>query len=251
MSTGVQFDITQALKAALKSRGLTYKDLAVKLAVSEQTVKRIFRERDCSFSRLVEICEAIGVSFYDLTAVANTQTEPTTTLSAEQEAFFASHPGHFAFLMHLIYRVDLKAIQARFHLSEQRLFRYLRDLDRQGIIELGANNRFRLLIHGHILWTMGGPMQPHLRKLCSDFVAWVMDCGSGPERYFSGSVRYMSEATTERFIRDMDELIKSYRASALRDEALLPRERLTPMKWAIAVAPFDISQQLPVDGGDE
>lgn len=247
MSTSVQFDITRALRAALKSRGLTYKDLAAKLDVSEQTIKRLFRERDCSLSRLVQVCDAIGISFYDLTSGASEQPEPTTTLSAEQEEFLAANPSHFAVLMHLVYKVDVAAIRERFQLSERRLFCYLRDLDRLGLIELGAHNHARLLIQGHILWTMGGPMQPHLRKLCSDFVAWVMDSQPCPERYFTGSVRYMSKVTIERFIRDMDELIKSYRTCALRDEALLPREQLTQMKWAVAIAPFDVSAQLPVE----
>ena len=45
-------EITSALKIALKSRGISYRSLSDKLAVSEKTIKRIFSEQDCSLARL-------------------------------------------------------------------------------------------------------------------------------------------------------------------------------------------------------
>ena len=46
--------IFQALKAHLKARGMTYKDLAQSLGLSEPTIKRMFTACDCSLERRIQ-----------------------------------------------------------------------------------------------------------------------------------------------------------------------------------------------------
>jgi transcriptional regulator with XRE-family HTH domain len=44
--------IFEALKRTLKAKGVTYRELAERMGVSEPTVKRIFHERNCKLDRL-------------------------------------------------------------------------------------------------------------------------------------------------------------------------------------------------------
>ena len=59
--------IVSILKTALKERGITYADVASHLGVSEQTIKRLFTSQDGPVGRLVEICDFIGISFFECT----------------------------------------------------------------------------------------------------------------------------------------------------------------------------------------
>jgi transcriptional regulator with XRE-family HTH domain len=59
-------EILAALKRALKARGMTYRDLAKALSMSESGVKKWLTSKDCSLGRVLAACEAIGVSLEDL-----------------------------------------------------------------------------------------------------------------------------------------------------------------------------------------
>jgi len=56
----------EAIKAHLRSRSLTYADLASGLGVSEGTVKRIFSRKRCSTEQLDAICERLQLELSDL-----------------------------------------------------------------------------------------------------------------------------------------------------------------------------------------
>ena len=48
--------LVEALKRALKSRGITYAALAAKLGLSEASVKRMFSRRDFTLQRMDDVC---------------------------------------------------------------------------------------------------------------------------------------------------------------------------------------------------
>ena len=82
MSFGYVFE---ALKAHLRTRGMTYKDLAVALKVSEATVKRVFSERDCTLRRLEQICEVVQVDLQGISRGAPRRSRLITQLTRQQE----------------------------------------------------------------------------------------------------------------------------------------------------------------------
>ena len=57
--------LIEVLKRELKSRDITYADVAKKLDLSEASIKRMF-SKDFMLSRLDEICEFAGIEFADL-----------------------------------------------------------------------------------------------------------------------------------------------------------------------------------------
>lgn len=59
-------DLVKALKAELKSAGVTYAQLATRLGMAESSVKRIFAKADMPLSRVDDICRALKLDFAEL-----------------------------------------------------------------------------------------------------------------------------------------------------------------------------------------
>ena len=59
-------DVFQILKRTLRAKGVTYRDLAKHLGLSESGVKKMFLAKDLPLGRLIEIAEWLGVSAADL-----------------------------------------------------------------------------------------------------------------------------------------------------------------------------------------
>jgi len=235
------------LKLALKARGVTYQIVANHIGVSEQTIKRLFKEKDCSLSRLNDVCEAIDISLYDLLDVAREFSESMTSLNDDQQIWLAMNPSHFHFLFFLTSGYALPDIQEKYQLSEATLFRYLRDLDRQNFIELSAQNQFRLKVEGKLLMTLNGKLSKLVRFRNHDFLDYVFDYHDDVNTWFSSSFRFMSADTLKALHSDMEDIMKRYRKAAYQDESILPRERLLPIKWSTVAASFDICGEWPLE----
>ncbi|MGX9419383.1 helix-turn-helix domain-containing protein [Vibrio sp. WJH972] len=240
-------EITTALKLALKAQGITYKDVANHIGVSEQTIKRLFKDRDCSLSRLSEVCDAINISLYDLLEVAKGYSEPLVRLNGQQEEFLASHPSHFYFLFFLVSGYSLDAVQENYELNDITVFRYLRDLDRHGFIELSANNQFKLKVEGKLLMSLDSKLAALVRERNHNFLDHAINNHSDPKTWFSSSFRFMSPDTLSALNSDMEALMQRYRKAAYQDEAILPKDRLLPVKWSTIAAPFNICGEWPLE----
>lgn len=247
MQAAIHFEVTSALKMALKSRGITYKDLAERIQVSEQTIKRLFKDKDCTLSRITQICEAIDLSVYDLFEFSKTQHEPLTELSDEQMHFLSEHSSHFNFLIFLLSGYQPDNIQANYQLSDVSVFRYMRDLDKHGLIELGANNQYRLLVEGRILMKISGPLGRFVREYNQTFMQHVFEKDGFDGAGFNSSFRHISADTLQALNDDLIALSKKYRKAAYQDAAIMPREKLIAVKWSTLVAPYDICGKWPME----
>jgi transcriptional regulator with XRE-family HTH domain len=79
-------DLVLALKAELRTAGLTYADLAAALGMSESSVKRVFAKADMPLSRIDEILRVLKMDFAEL-ARKVVDTQPLAhELTEKQEA---------------------------------------------------------------------------------------------------------------------------------------------------------------------
>lgn len=240
-------EITSALKNALKRRGITYKTLALRIGVSEKTIKRLFQEKDCSLSRLNQICEAIDLPLYDLLEFARDYVEPVSDLNPGQQIFLAEHESHFSFLFFLTQGFSLEEIQIQYQLDDLCLFRYLRDLDREGFIDLGAENKFRLLVEGRLLMKLHGPMHNLIKRLNVDFLNEVIDRDGKGNYHFNSSYRFMSAQNYREMNEDLDAVSQKYRKLAYQNALVLPKEQLIPVKWSTVTAEYSIFGKWPIE----
>ena len=88
--------IFDSLRSHLKARHLTYRHIAEKLGVSEQTVKRLFLQQDCSIERLEDICELLQLDLRDLVKSSPRPRKFLQQLSLKQEELLAQPPVQFA-----------------------------------------------------------------------------------------------------------------------------------------------------------
>ena len=240
-------DIIGALQTALKSRKISYRQVAERLDVSEKTVKRLFRDKDCSLSRLSKICDVINLSLHDLIDFSKVYSEQLICLTEKQESFLRNNPHHFSFLFLLTVGHTAEQIQTQNALSNISLFRYLRDLDKNGFIELAEKNRYRLLVKGKLLVALHGPLHKVIRDQNAKFLQYVIDNDGKDRISFQATFRYMSEQTLSSLNQDMAALSNTYKKLAHQDEAILSRDKLIPVKWCQLVAPFNIFTEWEID----
>lgn len=148
------------LKRCLKARGLTYREVAVALQLSEASVKRLFAGRSFSLARLEQVCRMMDLSFSDLARLNDRQyRERQTVLSLEQERALAGDAILLSYFYLLLNGWSTARIAGRFALSEPRQVKLLAKLDRLGLIELQPGNRVRLLTARRIQWRREGPVR--------------------------------------------------------------------------------------------
>lgn len=212
------------LKRCLKARGITYKEVAAALDLSEASIKRLFSERSFSMQRLEQICRLMDMSFSDLARLNDLKYQDRlTTLSDSQEAALADDAILLSYFYLLLNGWKISRIAQRFELDKPRQIRLLAKLDRIGLIELQPRNRVRLLTARRIQWRRGGPVRRLYERevkqafLKDRFTEGVAHFGFESAELAPESARLIERRLT-RVSREFDEL-------AELDQNLEPTEK--------------------------
>jgi transcriptional regulator with XRE-family HTH domain len=246
-----QSALLETLRALAKTRGITYRDISERLGLSEQTIKRFFGGQDATIGRLVDVCSIVGVDFFELVRLTETPQEKTFELTPGQDEFFASYPEFFAFYVKLRNNETIEEIQETHQLSEQSVYKYLRQLDKIGLVELSANNRYRLVHRGSLNFSKRSKLMIRIGKEMSDelYDFSIAKKGDGPLCLWSGSDGLATDTTIREFKQDLTTLLSQYRMRAHREGELLPRKNLVPFAWRMSIAaPFSYaisSERIP------
>ena len=81
--------LVEALKKLLKARGVTYRQLAAGLGLSEPSVKRLFSERTFTLQRLEQVCQVLEIDFFELAKLARGASTTINEMTIEQEQILA------------------------------------------------------------------------------------------------------------------------------------------------------------------
>ena len=156
--------IIDTLKRELKSRGVTYKQLAGKLELSESAIKHMFSTGNFSLRRLDDVCAALELDIGDLVEICEAQEPKIEQLSAEQEAEIMSDMRLLLVAYCLLNYWSFDEIIARYDISPDKGKKYLRRLDRMGFIELQPGDRVRLLLANNFSWRKNGAIEQFFRS---------------------------------------------------------------------------------------
>ena len=126
----MQARIFETLKTVLRARKITYAELARRLETSEPTIKRVFAARDDKLSRIVEICDALGLSLEDVVAQARRTTVTPVMLGDRIEAQLAGDPSLFNFFILLHDGMPVEEIARQFKLEPGDTLRMGQQLER-------------------------------------------------------------------------------------------------------------------------
>jgi transcriptional regulator with XRE-family HTH domain len=235
-----------SLKQVLKAQGIRYKDLAEKMNTSEPTIKRLFSEQDCKLSRLMEVCEVLGISFTELVDLATNQPISPSALSLETEQVLASRPGLMSFFMLLISEFDFESIIEHNQISKHDGYLYLRELEKLELIRLRQDDSYYFLVNRPILWRLDGPLHSTLVKVNQDFITESISQNKSDKYPFYSASRLLSPSSIKQLNQDVDNLYQSFQKQAALDQMFYPREELSPYKMVSTLGPFDLVKYFKV-----
>lgn len=146
-------------KRLLRRQGLTYRDVAQALGLSEASIKRMFSVRRLTLDRLLQVANLLGLTLAELAQEAATQDAQLRTLEAAQERELVSDPRLLLVVVCTLNHWTLRDIVAAYALSEAEVIRHLARLDRLRLIDLLPGNRVRLNVTRDFNWIPQGPIQ--------------------------------------------------------------------------------------------
>ena len=156
--------VLTALKRALKARGMTYRDVARGLGLSEASVKRLFSRRGFTLERLERVCALMDLSLSDLVHLADADRPEVSELTEAQEKELLADRKLLLLAVLSVNGWQFDEIFARYTFTEPELIGYLARLDRLRIIELLPHNRIRLRVSRNFKWRKGGPVEQFFTK---------------------------------------------------------------------------------------
>ena len=156
--------LVRTLKKRLKIQGVTYRELALALGLSEPSVKRMFATRRFSVERLVEISNFLGFTLAELAQEAALTENLVHTLSEAQEAELVSDRKLLLVAICSLNHWSVLDIVATYRLSEAECVQRLAQLDRLRLIVLLPGNRIRLNVARDFDWRVRGPIRQFFRE---------------------------------------------------------------------------------------
>ena len=231
--------LVETLKKYLKAKGITYRQLAQELELSEASVKRLFSEQSFSLKRLEDICKLLDLEFYDLARMSKASEEGASeALTIEQERSLADNPKLLTFLYLLISGWSLALIKDGYDISELECSQLLLELDQLGLIELHPHNKFRVLVSQNVFWRKDGPIWNLYKKRVEDeFLDYPFDLTNERLMFLPGK---LSEASLKTIVKQLDKLIKQFNELAAMD-ASLPTKGRSSTGLLIAFRPWVLS----------
>lgn len=239
------------LKRVLKAQGIQYRQLADMMGVSEPTVKRIFQDQDCKLSRLMEICELIGLSITELVELDRAAMAEVSELPLSTEKKLASDPALTAYFMLLMTRFTPQEIAYHNQLDATDGYRYLRELEKLELIRLGRNDQVHFLVSRPLRWRIGGPLHQMLVQVNQRFIGEVLDRHPRQTSPFYSTSRLLSPQSITRLQEEVDSLYQSFQKQATLDQLYYPLEQLQPFKLVTTMAPFDVRRYFSVPPFDQ
>ncbi len=159
------------LKQVLKDRGLTYRQVAARLQMSEANVKRMFARRRMTLDRLEAICQLIPMELSDLFHLFAESRHRISHLTLEQEEELVRDPLLLLVAVSVRNRLSFEDILANYRITETECIRCLAALDRLKVIDLLPGNRIKLRIDEDFRWLPDGPIERFFeQKILSHFL---------------------------------------------------------------------------------
>lgn len=157
-------DLVAALKAELRSAGITYAELARQLGIAESSVKRIFAKGDMPLSRIDEVLTVLKMDFSELAERVVHSQPLRRELTLEQEKAVVADRKLLLVAICTLSQWTFEQITSTYKLTDAEAVRYLAQLDRLGIIELRPLNRYRLKLDKTFRWRAQGPVMAYFRQ---------------------------------------------------------------------------------------
>jgi transcriptional regulator with XRE-family HTH domain len=231
--------LIDTLKRVLKSRRITYSELADRIGLSEASVKRLFSQSTFTLTRLQQILAVLEIDFFELARLARGAGDAPQEMTEMQEQALASEPRLMGVFYLLFNDWQPSQVLARYELTEVELTKILTRLDRLQLIDLLPGNRVKLRVSRHLRLKPGGAIRArHGQRAMAEFLAVEFDRHGGSFRF---EYRDVSQASIAVFQRKLDRLAVEFNELAELDSTLPPDQRQS-IGLALAMRPWRIGE---------
>jgi transcriptional regulator with XRE-family HTH domain len=215
--------VMQALRSGLRRAGVTYRQLAERIGMSESSIKRVFSQGDMSLTRLAAVCKAAGLSMEDVLREAADAAPHADVLTLAQERSLMADPELLLVAICCLGHWSAEQIVETYAIDDAACVKALVRLDRLGLIELRPLNRYRLRVSRTFRWQADGPVQQFFREaMVPDYYAGRFD-GSG-ETLLSVHGR-LSVASAQELVQRVHQLGGELTRLHQEDQRLRPQDR--------------------------
>jgi DNA-binding Xre family transcriptional regulator len=226
------------LKQAIKARGYTYRQLAVEMGVSEVSIKRLFKDKDCKMSRLFEICSIVDVSIDELIQMQQRFKQTPEFLSESTERVLAANKPLFVLLVFLLSQLDIATVQRLLKLEREALYIQLRALEKLEIIELLTGEKYRFTIPLPVRWRMGGALSDLIIGINQRYIEHCISNETNPDYAFTTTSRLMTKSSIEQVQKKLRKIKEEYDYLSTQDQMFYQAEDLELCKLVFALGPM-------------
>lgn len=230
------------IRERLKQKKISYKALGEAVGLSQGTIKKIFHQKDTSFSRLLSICEAIDLSFKELTELCYLKGVEEFEFSVEQETFLANQPHFFHFFRELFFHgLTPEEIGDKFEITEKSTHDYLKELEKRGFLERRPLGKISFPFRGRLKWIEKGPWaQKNLPFKAEAMAKAYLAKNHGGKDMLSASLAVLTEENLGLVLEELEKVVVKIKELNRRDELLYPCEELETVSWYFCVVPEEI-----------
>ena len=223
------------LKNELKSKGMTYLDVANYLDLTEASVKRLFSQEDISLRRLDSICQMLEIDLSHLTRTNDTDTRALIVLTEAQEIEIVADERQLAISFLVLNGWTYDELLKYFDFDEPELIQRLAKLDRLKLIELLPKNRIKLRVAPNLTWLKNGPIQ---KFFVAHFQSPFMENHFNKENEFLRFLSGMySPLTCSMILKKLNDLAAEIDQLNQQDRNLTFEERV-PFGVLLAIRPW-------------
>jgi len=230
--------VISTLKQALKSRRMTYAEVARRLGMSEANVKRLFAGGRFSLDRLEKICQLMDMELSDLFALHEASRQRITHLSEEQERELMEDPVLFLVAVCVRNHLDFPTILEHYHVDEPTLIVKLAKLDRLKVIDLLPGNRIKLRVAENFTWIPRGPIERYFESaIQAEFLRKGFDETDNPRLFLAGLLSERSVIIVNQRLRTLsDEFTQLH-----RQDSVLPLRQRKNVGLLVAMREWEFS----------
>ncbi len=157
--------LLEVLRTELRRVGMTYKQLAQLIDMSESSIKRMFGQKDMTLSRMAQICKVAHISLEDVLRQAADVTPKADSLTLAQERALMDNPKLLLVAISCLGHWTFEQIIETYTLTEAECILCMVELDKHALIELKPMNRYRLRVSPAFSWRADGPVQAFFKEV--------------------------------------------------------------------------------------
>jgi len=226
------------IKAILRARKLTYRELAQSIGVSEATVKRDLSRGNFSLRRLDQICASLDITLSELTQPQE-GLELVTQMSEAQEIALANNPKILLVTYLLLNDWKFQDIVSAFQMDDNELIDILLRLDRLKIIDYRPPHRLRKLTARNFSWRKDGPVHNFfITRFAPEYFRSGFEGAGDAFRFVGGT---LSPESLARFKASLERLAIEFEELA-RHDARLPLARRDGCSAILSVRSWEFSE---------